>query len=56
MTKKRILGILVIFLIFISFSLLQAQVNSTEEQQKIDKAYSCLIDKVEGNCDSLNKK
>jgi hypothetical protein len=53
MTKKRILGILVIFLIFISFSLLQAQVNSTEEQQKIDKAYSCLIDKVEGNCDSL---
>jgi hypothetical protein len=53
MTKKRILGILVIFLIFISFSLLQAQVNSTEEQQKIDKAYSCLIDKVEENCDSL---
>lgn len=53
MTKKRILGILIIFLILISFSLLQAQVNSTEEQQKIDKAYSCLIDKVEENCDSL---
>jgi len=53
MTKKRILGILIIFLILISFSLLQAQVNSTEEQQKIDKAYSCLIDIVEENCDSL---
>ena len=36
-----------------SFSLLQAQVNSTEEQQKIDQAYSCLEEKVEGNCDSL---
>jgi len=54
MIKKRILGILVIFLILISFSLLQAQVNSTEEQQKIDKAYSCLVDKVEGKCLSLS--
>ena len=54
MTKKRILGILIIFLIFISFSLLQAQINSIEEQQKTDQAYSCLIDKVEGNCASLS--
>ena len=53
MTKKRILGMLIIFIILISLSLLQAQANSTEEQQKIDNAYSCLEDKVEGNCDSL---
>lgn len=53
MTKKRISGILIIFMILISLSLLQAQANSTEEQQKIDNAYSCLEDKVEGNCDSL---
>ncbi len=53
MTKKRILGIFIIFLILLTFSLLQAQENSTEEQEKVDKAYSCLNDKVEGNCDSL---
>ena len=56
MTKKRILSILIIFLIFISFSLLQAQQNSTDEQQKIDNAYSCLEDKVEGECDSLSSE
>lgn len=44
---------LIIFIILISLSLLQAQVNSTEEQQKIDEAYSCLEDKIEGNCESL---
>ena len=56
MTKKRILGVLIISLIFISFSLLQAQENSTEEQQKIDNAYACLADKVEGECDSLSSE
>lgn len=53
MIKKRLLGILVIFLILLSFSFLQAQINSTEEEAKIDEAYECLEDKVVGNCDSL---
>jgi len=53
MIKKRILGILVIFLIFISFSLLQAQLSPEEEEERIDNAYTCLIDKVEENCASL---
>jgi hypothetical protein len=54
MTKKRILGISIIFLILISFSFLQAQVSSEEEEEKIDNAYSCLADKVEGECSSLS--
>jgi len=54
MTKKRILGILIIFLILISFSLLQAQISPEEEEEKIDNAYSCLADKVEGECSSLS--
>jgi hypothetical protein len=53
MAKKRILGILIIFLIFISLSLLQAQENPTEEQDKVNDAYQCLEDKIEGKCDSL---
>ena len=53
MAKKRILGILIIFLILMSFSLLQAQI-SPEEEEKIDNAYSCLVDKVEENCASLS--
>ncbi len=52
MIKKSVLGILIMFLVISSFSLLQAQENSTEEE-KIDKAYSCLEDKIEENCDSL---
>jgi len=56
MTKKRILGILVIFLILISFSLLQAQTNSSEEQEKVNDAYQCLEDKIEGNCDLLSSE
>lgn len=32
----------------------QAQINSTEEEEKKEKAYQCLEDKVEGNCDSLS--
>ena len=51
MTKKRILGIFIVFLVLLSFSLFQAQENSTEE--KVDEAYSCLEEKVDGNCDSL---
>ena len=56
MTKKRILGILIIFLILISFSLLQAQISPEEEEEKIDNAYSCLADKVEGECSSLSSE
>jgi len=32
----------------------QAQINSTEEQEKVNNAYQCLEEKVEGNCDSLS--
>jgi len=52
MIKKRIFAIFFLFLILISFSLLQAQENSTEKA-KVEKAYDCLKEKVEGNCDSL---
>jgi len=50
MIKKRIL---IIFLIFMSFSLLQAQVSPEDEEEKIDNAYSWLLDEVQENCDSL---
>ena len=53
MIKKGMFGILVIFLI-LSIFLVQAQINSTEEQQKIDSAYLCLMDKVKENCASIS--
>ncbi|HEB46954.1 MAG TPA: hypothetical protein ENI22_00610, partial [Candidatus Pacearchaeota archaeon] len=53
--KKRILfGVFFIFLILTTFSFLYAQTSSEEEQEKVDNAYSCLEDKVDGKCSSLS--
>ncbi|MEX0920968.1 MAG: hypothetical protein WDZ62_01765 [Candidatus Pacearchaeota archaeon] len=40
------------FIILITFSFVQAQENETEDP--IDKAYSCLIDKVDEKCSALS--
>lgn len=50
--KKGGLLILSLFLM-LSISLVSAQVNSSEETARVNEAYSCLTDKVSGNCASL---
>lgn len=54
--KRGSVLILFLFLVFMIFQLffISAQVNSTEEQAKVNKAYSCLQNKTSGNCDSLS--
>ena len=54
MKKKILLGVFVIFLILTTFSFLYAQTSPEEEQEKVDNAYSCLEDKVDGKCSSLS--
>ena len=54
MKKKILLDVFVIFLILTTFSFLYAQTSPEEEQEKVDNAYSCLEDKVDGKCSSLS--
>jgi len=51
--KKRAFAILFVFLI-LSLSFVLADVNATTDQAKVDKAYDCLEDKVDGKCSSLS--
>lgn len=54
--KQKGLG-LIFVLVILSFTIINvsAQINSTEEQQKVSKAYSCLTDKIqEKQCASLS--
>src|SRR3972149_9911933 len=34
--------------------LISAQINATEEQARVDEAYSCLQNKTSGNCADLS--
>ena len=52
--KKGVLGILLILLILVNLAFLQAQTTIADETAKVNKAYSCLEDKVEGKCSSLS--
>jgi hypothetical protein len=54
MKKRGLLVLLSLFLILSAFVFIQAETNSTTEQQKVDKAYSCLTDKVSGKCATLS--
>jgi len=47
--KKRVLSIFLVAFIILNLSLMLAQGNESQTQ----KAYNCLEEKVEGNCDSL---
>lgn len=53
MEKRALLGGLIILLILTTFSVLQAQ-TASEEQEKVDDAYACLIDRVDDRCASLS--
>ena len=53
MKKRGRWGIFFIFLILFG-SFLQAQTNATTEEEKINKAYSCLLDKVKDNCATIS--
>lgn len=54
MKKKVLFVVALLFLIFLtSFALSE---NQTTEEEKINKAYQCLEDKVEGKCSSLSSE
>jgi len=53
LTSFRSLILLTLFLLLL-FPFVSAQLNSTEETAKVNKAYSCLQNKTSGNCDSLS--
>jgi hypothetical protein len=54
MEKRVLVGLLVIFLFLTTFPFLHAQIDPDEEKEKVDNAYECLEDKVEGQCSSLS--
>ncbi|MBU1252465.1 MAG: hypothetical protein KJ905_02595 [Nanoarchaeota archaeon] len=53
--EKRLvfLGILFVFVIA-TLSLVSAAINQTSETDKVENAYSCLNEKVQGNCAALS--
>ena len=53
LTSLRILASLTLFALLF-FPLISAQTNLTEEQTKVNKAYSCLQDKISGECATLS--
>ena len=54
MKKEVEFATLFILLIFLSAFTISAQTNATTEEEKIDKAYSCLLDKVKDNCATIS--
>ena len=54
MKKRGLVFLLGLFIILGTIVLINAQVNATTEQEKVNKAYSCLTDKVSGKCSSLS--
>ena len=54
MKKEVEFVILFVFLISLSAFIISAQTNATTEEEKIDKAYSCLLDKVKDNCATIS--
>ena len=56
MEKKGFVSILIILLVLVNLSFIYAQTSDSIEQQKIDNAYQCVLDKITGNCASLSNE
>ncbi|MCR4285060.1 MAG: hypothetical protein NUV97_03400 [archaeon] len=54
MLKKGVLGIFLLGIILISFSLISAVENETTNQDKVNNAYSCLETKIVDRCSQLS--
>jgi len=54
--KKGVVFSVLFLLVISTIAITSAQTNSTSETQKVSDAYSCLDEKVSGNCDSLSSE
>jgi hypothetical protein len=54
MKKRVLLSVLFISIIFILSFVISAQTGLEDEQEKVNDAYECLEDRVEGECSSLS--
>lgn len=52
--QKRIFGIVFVLIFILAGQLVLAQEDNLSVSEKVDMAYQCLNDKVEGNCESLS--